>query len=295
MSALNKKGLGRGFESLIPTDLLDESFDPTADQDEKVSELRNIKISEIVPDPDQPRRMFDEESLEELASSIKIHGILQPIVVTPHAGIYQIVAGERRFRAAQMAGLDKVPALVRSLSGIKKLELSLIENIQRKDLNVIETATAYQKLRDQFNLSLDEIAERVGKKSISTVSNTIRMLKLPHNAKQALAEGLLTEGQARPLITLDEEQINEVLPVILKENWSVRKIEQYVLALKSNIINKPAKQGESTALYKNEVEAFKKRLNTAVTIRINSKGAGRIVIGFKSEDDFKRIEKLLSS
>lgn len=293
MSPISKKGLGRGFESLIPTDLLDESFDPTADQDEKLSQLKLIKLSLIEPDPEQPRKQFDEESLDELAQSIKIHGVLQPIVVTPHNDIYQIVAGERRYRAAQMIGLEKIPALVRSLTGIKKLELSLIENLQRKDLSVIETATAYQKLRDQFNLSLDEIAERVGKKSISTVSNTIRMLKLPPKARQALADGLLTEGQARPLIPLSEEQIYKVLPVILKESWSVRKIEQYVLALKSNLIEKPSGQGESTVRYREEVDYFTKRFKAPVNIRINSKGAGRIVISFKSDEDFKRIQKLL--
>lgn len=289
----NKKGLGRGFEALIPVDLLDESFDPTAEQDERVSELRNIKINQIVPDPDQPRRAFEEDALEELADSIKIHGVLQPIVVTPHKSGYMIVAGERRLRAAKIAELDKIPALVRTLSGIKKLELSLIENIQRKDLNAIETATAYQKLRDQFNLSLEEIAARVGKKSISTISNTMRMLKLPKKARQALVDGLISEGQARPLIPLDEDKIHEVLPIIIRDGWSVRKVEQYVLDLKSNSVEKPTKQDDSTSRYRKEIDSFKQRLDAPVTVRINSKGAGRIVIGFKSEDDFRRIEKLL--
>ena len=156
----NKKGLGRGFESLIPTELLDESFDPTVSQDHQVSELRNIKIDEIVVDKDQPRKQFEQDSLEELAGSIREHGILQPIIVTPHKGGYQIVAGERRYHAAKIAGIDKVPALVRTLSGQHKLEVSLIENLQRKDLNDMETATAYLKLRDQFNLTLEEIGKR---------------------------------------------------------------------------------------------------------------------------------------
>lgn len=294
MSALNKKGLGRGFESLIPTDLIDESFDPTADQDEKLSQLKLIDLGKIEVDLEQPRKQFDEESLAELAHSIKIHGVLQPIVVTPRGDKYQIVAGERRYRAALLAGLDKIPGLVRSLTGIKKLEVSLIENLQRKDLNVIETAVAYQKLRDQFNLSLDEIADRVGKKSISTISNTMRILKLPSNALQALADGLLTEGQARPLIPLSEEQINAVLPVIINENWSVRKIEQYVVAVKGNLIKKPFNQGESTVRYSKEVDDLTKRFSSPVNIRINAKGAGRIVIKFKSEKDFRRIEKLLN-
>ena len=142
-----KKGLGRSFDSLIPTELLDESFDPISDQDDRVSDLRYIKLSEIVPDADQPRRVFDEDLLDELAESIKEHGVLQPIVVAPDKNGYKIVAGERRFRASQKVGLEKIPALVRTLSSQHKLELSLIENLQRSDLNPLETATAYLKLR----------------------------------------------------------------------------------------------------------------------------------------------------
>lgn len=294
MSALSKKGLGRGFDSLIPNDLLDESFDPTADQDDKLSDLRSIKITEITADPDQPRKQFDEDLLDELARSIKLHGILQPLVVTPHDGKYQIVAGERRFRAAQIAGLQKVPALIRTISGIKKLELSLIENLQRKDLNAIETATAYQKLRDQFNLSLEEIAERVGKKSVSAVSNTIRLLRLPSSARKAIADGLLSEGQARPLIPLGEAEIDRVIPIIIKEGWSARKIEQYALDYKNNLVKQPSRHGESTIKYKTEIDFFEKKFSTPVTVRINSKGAGKIVIAFKSDDEFRRIEKLLN-
>ena len=218
--SVNKKGLGRSFESLIPTELLDESFDPTASQDEKISELRNININEIQPDPDQPRRVFDELSLQELMKSIKQHGVLQPIIVTPKSGKYMIVAGERRYRAAKMAGLKKIPALLRTLSNQHKLELSLIENLQRRDLNPLETATAYLKLRDQFNLSIEQIGERVGGKAVSSVSNTLRLLRLPKNVREAIASGKLREGQARPLIGIDEDIINEVLPRILREEWS---------------------------------------------------------------------------
>ena len=182
MSA-KKTGLGRSFASLIPTELLDESFDPTAEQDEHVSDLRHIKLADIVADPDQPRRQFDDVSLDELAVSIREHGILQPIVVTPHQGKFMIVAGERRYRATERAGLDKIPALVRTLSNQHKLEVSLIENLQRRDLNPLETATAYLKLRDQFNLTLDEIGDRVGGRSSATISNTLRLLRLPAAAR----------------------------------------------------------------------------------------------------------------
>ena len=158
----SKKGLGRGFASLIPTELLDESFDPTAAQDDQVSELRHIRLVDIEANPDQPRRTFDDDALEDLSASIREHGILQPIVVTPYNGGFQIVAGERRYRAAKRAGLEKIPTIVRTLSDQHKLELSLIENLQRRDLNVLETATAYLKLRDQFSLTLEQIGKRVG-------------------------------------------------------------------------------------------------------------------------------------
>lgn len=290
-----KKGLGRGFDSLIPSELLDESFDPTASQDEQVSELRNIKLSEISPDPDQPRRHFDEAALAEMSASIREHGILQPIVVTPKAGGYQIVAGERRYRAARLAELAKIPALVRTLSNQHKLELSLIENLQRRDLNVLETATAYLKLRDQFNLTLDEIGHRVGGKSVSAISNTLRLLRLPDSVKTALADGRLREGQARPLVNIDPAVIEEILPVILKEEWSARKIEQYIVQLK-NAAKQPTKGKQAkveSAPYQSETKNLISRFKTDVSVKTNAKGAGQIVIRFKSDEEFQRIQKLL--
>lgn len=291
----NKKGLGRSFSSLIPTELLDESFDPTAAQDEQVSELRQIKLSEIDADPEQPRRHFDEAALDEMAASIKEHGVLQPIVVTPHKGRYQIVAGERRFRASSRAGVDKIPALVRTLSGQHKLELSLIENLQRRDLNVLETATAYLKLRDQFNLTLEEIGRRVGGKSVSTVSNTLRLLRLPESVRQAIAEGRLSEGQARPLVNLDEKVIDELLPQILREEWSARRIEQTIVQLRGSKPTSQIKQSKPTEAtpYVADTDRLTGWLKTEVKIRTNSRGAGQIVIGFKNQDEFDRIQELL--
>jgi ParB family chromosome partitioning protein len=290
-----KKGLGRSFSSLIPTELLDESFDPTASQDEQVSDLRNIKITEISADPEQPRRHFDEDALDELAASIKEHGILQPIVVTPHSGGYMIVAGERRYRASLKAGLEKIPALVRTLSNQHKLELSLIENLQRRDLNVLETATAYLKLRDQFNLTLEQIGQRVGGKSVSAISNTLRLLRLPESVRLALAGGQLSEGQARPLVNTDPAVIEKVLPLILKEEWSARKIEQFIVQLKND--GKPAlspKAGPSTVPYEADTKRLADRYKAEIQVKTNAKGAGQIVIRFKSDDDFRRIQKLLN-
>jgi ParB family chromosome partitioning protein len=291
----SKKGLGRGFDSLIPTELFDESFDPTAAQDDKVSELRHIKIDEIHPDPEQPRRSFDEVALDELSSSIKEHGILQPIVVTPKDGEYQIVAGERRFRAAKLAGLSKIPALVRTLSNQHKLELSLIENLQRRDLNVLETATAYLKLRDQFSLTLDQIGQRVGGKSISAISNTLRLLRLPESVRTAIIEGKLREGQARPLVNLDPELIEEILPQILKEEWSARKIEQFIVQLKKEPRTETkSKSNVAHTPYAADTQRLQKRFATDVNVKTNAKGAGQIVIRFKSDAEFQRIQKLLN-
>jgi ParB family chromosome partitioning protein len=290
-----KKGLGRGFDSLIPTELLDESFDPTAAQDDQVSDLRHIKLTEIKADPDQPRRSFEDTALEELARSIAEHGILQPIVVTPKDGGYQIVAGERRFRAATRAKLEKIPALVRTLSSQHKLELSLIENLQRRDLNVLETATAYLKLRDQFNLTLEQIGQRVGGKAVSSISNTLRLLRLPESVRAALIERKLTEGQARPLVNVDPEVIEAILPTILKEEWSARKIEQYIVQLKNAA--KSSERGVPKVItqtpYEENTQRLMRRLATDVKVKTTAKGAGHIVIKFKNDNDFKRIQSIL--
>lgn len=285
-----KKGLGRSFESLIPDDLLDESFDPTATDDHAVSDLRNIKLSDISPDPNQPRRHFDEQALTELSASIAEHGVLQPIVVVPHKGKYQIVAGERRYRASEMAGKSTIPALVRTLTDQHKLELSLIENIQRHDLTPIETATAYGKLRDQFNLSLEQIGQRVGGKSVSAISNTLRLLKLPAEAKQAVARGDLTEGQARPLVGADPERVKEILPQIIKEGWSARKIEQLSTSVKPVLRARPK---NDRIQFFDEANKLSEKLQTTVKISASQRGAGTFSIAFSSDKERKRIQKLL--
>lgn len=288
-----KKGLGRSFDSLIPTELLDESFDPTAAQDEQVSDLRNIKIDEIEPDPDQPRRRFDEIALEELSASIKAHGVLQPIVVTAHGGGYRIVAGERRWRAAKLAGLGKIPALVRTLTNQHRLEISLIENLQRADLNPIETATAYIKLRDQFNLTLDQMGERLGGRSQSAISNTMRLLRLPDFVRKEIVEGRLSEGQARPLIGLEPELIQSVLPRIQKESWSARAVEQYLVQLKKTNQVKAKTVTHIEKPYEADVKRMHNRLKAPIEVKTSARGSGHIVIKFKNEKEFMRIAGLL--
>ena len=220
------KGLGRGFESLIPTDLIDEEFDLTAAEDKHESKLKELKISDIVRDEDQPRREFSQEAIDALAASIKEHGVLQPIVVTKEDGKYKIVAGERRWRASKIAGLEKIPAIIRTLDSQNRLELSIIENAQREDLNPLELATAYAKLANQFNLTSADIAAKVGKSEVS-VQSYMRLLNLPDFAKKIMIEEKLTEGVMRPLVARDEKTIHKVLPKIVKEGWTARKVERY--------------------------------------------------------------------
>lgn len=225
--ALGKKGLGRGFESLIPTDIIAEEFDVTKTDDAKLSQLTELKLDQVIRDESQPRKSFGKEALQELADSIKEHGVLQPIVVTKEGSKYQIVAGERRWRASKLAGLETIPVIIRTLDDQNKLEMMIIENAQREDLTPIELATAYAKLKEQFNLTNTEISQRVGK-SPSSVVNTMRLLKLPEEAKQAMQEHHLMEGPMRPLVNAQPELIHEVLPKIVDEGWSARKVEQYI-------------------------------------------------------------------
>jgi ParB family transcriptional regulator, chromosome partitioning protein len=288
-----KKGLGRGFDTLIPADLIDDSFDPTALEDRRVSQLRFLPTEKIQADPDQPRKAFDQEALDELTASVKEHGILQPIIVVQKGEKYQVVAGERRYRAATAAGLKEMPAIIRTLTDQNKLELSLIENLQRHDLNVVETATAYVKLREQFGLTNDQIGERVHK-SPSAVNNTMRLLKLPKEALQHVADGTLSEGQVRPLISRDEAFILEILPRIVAEQWSARKVEQYVVNAKQNNGQAKASSTSHDEALTPQTEQLKSRLHTDVAIRMNAKGAGKIVISFKDKAEFERLQQFFN-
>lgn len=289
-----KKGLGRGFESLIPTNLIDETFDPTAEQDGRISLLQELKLTNVMADPDQPRRFFDEKALEELAESIRVHGVVQPIVVTQRDGLYVIVAGERRWRAAKLAGLETIPAIVRSLNDQHRLELSLIENLQRRDLNPIETATAYLKLREQFNLTLEQIGERVGGKSVSAVSNTLRLLKLPKVVQEAIFAGTMTEGQARSLIGLPDDVAEFLCKKAVTEDWSSRRIEQWVTLWREDQKNPEKKNNPPREKpHMETIDRLTSHLSTPVDIRTNAKGGGKIIIRFNDGAEFERVSKLL--
>lgn len=268
--------LGRGLESLIPKKKKSE--------EEKIIE---IPISFIRPNPHQPRTDFDEKSLEELIESIKKHGILQPLIVTKISdNLYELIAGERRLRAAKMLNLEKVPVIVRSVDEIKKLEISLVENLQRKDLNPIEKARAYQKLIDEFNLTQEEIAKRIGK-ARATIANTLRLLSLPKSVQKAIEEGKITESHAKVLLSLDSPEKQEaLLKRILGTGMSVHEIKQLV-------ISKRKKQIFKDPVLRFKEEQLQEKFGTKVIIKKRGK-KGKIIIEFYSEKDLEEIiEKLL--
>ena len=298
---MSSRGLGRGFASLIPTDSFDAQYDPTAQEDSKASSLEELNLSDIEPDPDQPRRTFDDKELASLSESIQAMGVIQPIVVIKNGRKYQIVAGERRWRAAKLAGLEKIPAVVRTMTAQNRLEASLIENVQREDLNAIETATAYAKLRDQFNMSITEMAKRIGK-STAAVSNTMRLLSLPDEAKRAMIDYKLKEGQMRPLISATPDEIKEVLPYIINEGWSARKVEQYMVTVRERA-KKAAEGKEADDTDSDEIriesekraEKISARLGVKVRVHTSSRGTGRITLNFKDEREFERLCTILTS
>lgn len=293
MAGKSSKGLGRGFGSLIPDVIIEEEFDPTAAQDRDVSESRHLLIQDVIPNPNQPRSVFRRESLEDLAESIKVHGVIQPIVVVHNDGKYMIIAGERRWRAAQLAGLEAVPALIRHLDDQTRLEMALIENVQREDLSPLEMATAFLKLREQFNLTPEQVSQRVGK-ARSTVDNIIRLLNLPDSAKRALLKGDITEQHARAILALkgELEKQEELLALILEHKWTAPRAEAFVTAHKQGAKNTEEAK-KHTLDVTPETEKLSKALKADVTVRQMAKGRGRLIINFKSQKDYERLIKLL--
>lgn len=274
-------GLGRGLESLIPTNLVEEEFDPTSKEDKKVSQLIEVDIEKIMRDEEQPRKNFNREALQELANSIKEHGVLSPIVVVKDGDMYKIVAGERRWRASKLAGLEKMPVIVRTISDQNRLEIAIVENAQREDLNPIELATAYAKLKNQFNLTNDEIGQKVGK-SGGSVLNTMRLLKLPDEAKRAMQEHNLMEGAMRPLISADPELIHEILPKMIEEGWSARRVERYIAEHKEKSSVKAIKVN---TFVKEEARLCKK-YDAEVKVRGRS-----VTFSAKNDEEFRELLK----
>lgn len=279
------KTLGRGFDVLIPKDL-DASI-----LEEDKHRVQKVLIDEVVPNPAQPRRQVDQAALNELISSVKLHGILQPIIVVREAGGngYRIVAGERRWRAAKAAGLANIPAIVRTLQELEEVELALIENVQRVDLSPLEQALAVYKLQHQFNLGLEEIARKLGK-APSTISNLSRLLQLPESVSQALQNGKITEGHARAILSLkrwpDKQQ--ELLGCILNNGWTVRQAEQFAVAAKKGA--NTAKASGSTASENSLTKKLSQSLGAPVRIKHTASG-GQLIINFANDQQLKELSQ----
>jgi ParB family chromosome partitioning protein len=276
-----RSGLGKGLGALIPV------------TEEPKGGVTQIPVSVITPNPMQPRTALDADALAELAASIREHGLIQPLIVTQQGpDRYQLIAGERRWQASRMAGLDRVPVIVKEATPQQSLELALVENIQRADLNPLEEAAAYRQLVEEFGLTQEQVAERVGKSRV-TVTNAIRLLRLPAEVKQALADGTIREGHARALLALPtpEAQIAALKTVVTK-GLNVRQTEELVRRL---LAEPPAKKEEQPISPEAQAleEEFRDSLGTKVNLYRNRKGRGRLVIHFYSEEDLQAIYDLI--
>ncbi len=257
--------------------------------------ILTVNIDEVEPNRNQPRQYFDEESLEELAESIRAHGIIQPLLVLKKDNYYEIIAGERRWRAARLAGLTEVPVLVKDYSPQEAIEVALIENIQRQDLNPIEEAEAFQRLIEEYGLKQEEAAERVSK-SRAAVANSLRLLKLDDRVKQMLIEDMLTTGHARALLAVENGDLQYSLAMkVFDKKLSVREVERMIRGIASSKKKKDISDPQMEAVYHSLEERIKNVIGSKVTIKPKSKKKGRIEIEYYSEDDLERIIDLLQS
>ena len=291
--AAKSKGLGKGLGALIPLDDLDVKSE--IDINKKAgSPDKMIKISKIEPRKDQPRKTFNEDKLQELADSIKKYGIIEPIIVQDQGSYYEIVAGERRWRAAMKAGLKEVPVRIREFTEQEKAEISLIENIQREDLNPIEEALAYKTLLEKYNLKQDEVAEIVSK-SRTTVTNSMRLLNLCDEVQQMLINEMLTQGHARALLAIEDKELQyTVAQRVFDENLSVRDIEKIVKDMTKEKKTKGDNKLENEFIYKDFEEKIKNALGTKVTIKPKDNSKGKIEIEYYTANEFERIAEMLT-
>jgi ParB family chromosome partitioning protein len=285
--SVKKSGLGKGFDALIP-----QNFDKSIIFDDQ-ERIQKIAVEDLEANPNQPRQHFDKSALEQLAESIKNHGILQPLVVSPlKEGKYAIIAGERRWRASQLAGLTKVPTIVRTTKELEQLEIAIVENVQRVDLSPLEQAVSIERLHQQFNMTYEAIAKRLGK-ATSTVNNVVRLLQLPEEARAALQEQKISEGHARAILALKDtpEKQAELLGQILRQGWSVRQAERFVVSVKEGY--KEAKETKKRMQTETpETKKLSKRIGAPVHIRRMAKG-GKLEISFKSDDQLQKVLQLL--
>ena len=284
-----KKGLGKGLDSLI-TDKVNtkpaaSKNNPTP-KSEHAADAIMMNITKVEPNREQPRKKFDEDALLELAESIKQYGVLQPLLVQEREDYYEIVAGERRWRAAKIAGIKEIPVIIKKLTRQEIMEISLIENIQREDLNPIEEALAFKRLLTEFNLKQDEVAERVSK-SRTAVTNSMRLLKLCDEVQKMVVDDMISTGHARALISIeDPEEQYLIAQKIFDEKLSVREVEKLVKDL-----HKPPKEENRTlqAIYQEISERLKQSLSTKVSVSAKQNGAGKIEIEFYNHEDLERL------
>ena len=296
MAAKVKRGLGKGLDAMIPIPDSGASDKAAADKPEEKAAETIVRITQVEPNREQPRKNFDEDALQELADSIKQFGLLQPILVQDRKTYYEIIAGERRWRAAKLAGLKEVPVIIRDYTEQEIVEISLIENIQREDLNPIEEAQAYKRLLTEFNLKQDEVAERVSK-SRTAVTNSMRLLKLCDEVQQMIIDDMLSTGHARALITIeDPEQQYTIAQKVFDEKLSVRDVEKLVKNLNKPEKPKKVTEGDSSldVVYQDVAEKLKQSLGTKVDISSKGNGAGKIEIEFYNHDDLDRIIDILT-
>lgn len=289
-----KKGLGKGLDSLIPSNVLD-----SRDNKQKTGKIQKpdsiVDINLVEPNREQPRKYFDEDALFELSESIKQVGLLQPILVQDRDGYYEIIAGERRWRACKLAGLKEIPVIIRKFTEQEIVEISIIENIQREDLNPIEEALAYKRLLDEFNLKQDEVAEKVSKNR-TTITNSLRLLKLCEEVRQMVIDGKLTTGHARAIISIEDPvEQTELAEKIFDEKMSVRDVEKYIKNHNKPKPSKAKKENESLQIVYTKIEDELKQL-FGTKASIVSKGddkSGKLVVEFYSHDDLDRIMDII--
>ena len=294
MTTKKKTGLGRGLNTLIPSaPVKDTESEKILKKEEQIKSEIMVPILKVEPNPNQPRRQFDDDSLQELADSVKQYGILQPLIVKKHDKFYEIIAGERRWRAAKLAGLKEVPVLIRDYAENEIVEIALIENIQREDLNPIEEALAYKRLMEEFSLKQDQVAAKVSK-SRAAITNSLRLFKLDQRVQNLLSEEMITTGHARALLAIeDPDQQYETAMKVFDEKLSVREIEKLVKQMSKKKKETPKEENKvQEFLFANIEESLKQALGSKVNIK-NRNNKGKIEIEYYSKEELDRLVDML--
>lgn len=298
--AVKKKGLGKGLDSLIPDNRSSKASEkPEKKEPSHVEEMKTgeqmMKINMVEPNREQPRRNFEEDALLELADSIKQFGVLQPLIVRKRNDYYEIIAGERRWRAAKIAGIKEVPVIIKDYNEQEVVEIALIENIQRENLNPIEEAMAFKKLLEEYHLKQDEVAERVSK-SRTAVTNSMRLLKLNEKVQQMIIDDMISTGHARALLAIDDLEQQYILAnKIFDEKLSVRETEKLIKELKNPKKTKEKKKVENSFIYTDLEDKMKEVFGTKVHVAVKGKGKGKIEIEYYSDDELERMFDMIMS